>query len=69
MTFEVIVTTFLAARGMALADVVLTADHDHQLMPEVVDEALGEAFRTYHATVARLDFVKESTNLAQRPTV
>jgi uncharacterized protein DUF3223 len=61
MTFEAIVTTFLAARGIALADVPLIADHDHR----ITDEALGEAFRTYHATAARLEFVKKTVNLAR----
>jgi len=65
MTFEVIVTTFLAARGMSLADVPLTIGHDNQVSPEVTDEALSEAFRSYHAAVARLDFVKNTVNLAQ----
>ncbi len=65
MTFEVIVTTFLAGRGIALADVPLTVGQDDQVSPEVTDEALGEAFRSYHTAVARLDFVKDTVNLAQ----
>lgn len=65
MTFEVIVTTFLAGRGMALEDVPLTVGQDNQVSPEVTDEALGEAFRSYHTAVARLDFVKNTINLAQ----
>jgi hypothetical protein len=65
MTFEVIVTTCLAARGIALADVPLTIGRDDQVSPEVTDEALGESFRTYHSSVARLDFVKDTVNLAQ----
>lgn len=65
MTFEVIVTTFIAGRGMALTDVPLTSGEDNQVSPEVNDEVLREAFRKYHATVARLDFVKNSVNPAQ----
>lgn len=65
MTFEVIVTTFLAARGMSLADVPLTVGQDNQVSPELTDDALGEAFRSYHTAVARLDFVKDTVNLAQ----
>ncbi len=38
---------------------------DDQVSPEVTDEALGEAFRSYHTAVARLDFVKDTVNLAQ----
>jgi Protein of unknown function (DUF3223) len=65
MTFEVIVTTFLAARGIALANARLAAGPNHQVSFKVADEGLGEAFRAYHATVARLDFVKKTVNLAQ----
>lgn len=65
MTFEVIVTTFLAGRGLSLDDVPLTTGQDDQVSPEVTDDALREAFRTYHADVARLDFVKDTINLAQ----
>jgi len=65
MTFEVIVTTFLAHRGISFDDVPLTTGHDNQVSPEVEDKVLGEAFRTYHTTVARLDFVKDTVNLSQ----
>lgn len=65
MTFEVIVTTFLAGRGMSLEDVPLSSGQDDQVSPEVTDEILCEAFRSYHTSVARLDFVKHTVNLAQ----
>ena len=65
MTFEVIVTTFLAGRALSLDDVPLTTGRDDQVSPEVTDEALSKAFRHYHAAVARLDLVKNSINLAQ----
>jgi hypothetical protein len=65
MTFEVIVTTFLAGRGLSLDDVPLTVGQDNQVSPEVTDDPLREAFRSYHASVARLDFVKSTINLAQ----
>jgi hypothetical protein len=54
-----------AGRGLALTDVPLTVGQDNQVSPEVTDEALSEAFRRYHAAVARLDFVKNTVNLAQ----
>jgi hypothetical protein len=65
MTFEVIVTTFLCGRGLSLDDVPLTTGKDDQVSPEVTDGALSEAFRTYHAGIARLDFVRNTVNLAQ----
>ncbi len=65
MTFEVIVTTFLASRGLSLEDVPLTTGQDDQVSPAITDEAMCEAFREYHAKVARLDFVKITINLAQ----
>lgn len=64
MTFEVIVTTFLEGKGLGLDDVPLTNGQDEQVAPEVTDELLAEAFATYHAKIARLDFVKKSVNLA-----
>ncbi|WP_339635377.1 DCL family protein [uncultured Sneathiella sp.] len=65
MTFEVIVTTFLASKGLSLNDVPLSKGRDDQVSPEVTDEDMAEAFRDYHTNVARLDFVKSSINLAQ----
>jgi uncharacterized protein DUF3223 len=65
MTFEVIVTTFLAARGMPIETVPLTKGQDEQVSPEITDPALADAFRAYHATVANLDIVKNTANLAQ----
>jgi hypothetical protein len=65
MTFEVIVTTFLAGRGMSLNDVPLTDGRDNQVSPEITDSALKEAFRRYHAEIALLDLVKNTANLAQ----
>ena len=65
MTFEVIVTTFLAGKGMSLDDVPLTSGRDDQVSPEVTDEQLREEFQTYHIAVARLDFVQDTINLAQ----
>jgi hypothetical protein len=65
MTFEVIVTTFLCGRGLSLDGVPLTTGQDDQVSPEVTDQTLSEAFRLYHSTVARLDLVRNTVNLAQ----
>lgn len=65
MTFEVIVTTFLGARGMSLDQVRISAGQDEQVAPELLDKTLGENFRVYHARVAQLDLVKDTINLAQ----
>jgi hypothetical protein len=65
MTFEVIVTTFLAGRGLALDEVPITSGRDEQVSPEITDAALAESFRIYHARVALLDLVKNTANLAQ----
>ena len=65
MTFEVIVTAFLCGRGLSLDDVPLTTGKDDQVSPEVTYDALIEAFRAYHAWIARLDFVRNAVNLAQ----
>jgi hypothetical protein len=65
MTFEVIVTTFLAGRGLSLDDIPLTTGQDDQVSPTITEDALGEAFREYHSKIARLDYVKSTINLAQ----
>jgi Protein of unknown function (DUF3223) len=65
MTFEVIVTTFLAGRGLAVDQVPVTTGQDNQVAPEITDPTLADAFRQYHATVAALDLVKNTFNLSQ----
>ncbi|HRI89894.1 MAG TPA: DCL family protein [Candidatus Hydrogenedentes bacterium] len=65
MTFEVIVTTFLCGRGLSLDDVPLTIGKDDQVSPEITNGVLSEAFRAYHAMIARLDIVRNTVNLAQ----
>lgn len=65
MTFEVIVTTFLAAKGLAVEHVPLTSGQDNQVTAEITDSDLREEFRRYHAQVALLDLVKNTANLSQ----
>lgn len=64
-TFEVIVTTFLASRGLSLDDVPISASADDQVFTKIADTELQELFRKYHAKVAVLDFVKSTVNLSQ----
>lgn len=63
MTFEVIVTTFLCSRGLSLDSVALTTGQDDQVCPEVTDQKLSEAFRSYHMSMARLVLVRSTINL------
>jgi hypothetical protein len=63
LTFDVIVTTFLAHQGLSLDDVPLSEGRDEQVAPEITDEAIAKAFAAYHWKVARLDFVKRKVNL------
>ena len=65
LTFEVIVTTFLEARGLSYDGVPITTGADDQVAPMVTDNALAEDFRSFHARVARLDFVSDVVNLGQ----
>jgi hypothetical protein len=65
MTFEVIVTTFLAGKGLAVDSVPITSGQDNQVSPEITDEQLCDDFRRYHAQVAALDLVKNTANLSQ----
>lgn len=65
MTFEVIVTTFLASRGLSYDQVPISRGEDNQTKAALTDANLAEKFREYHKSVATLDFVKSSVNLAQ----
>jgi len=65
MTFEVIVTTFLAGRGLSVDEIPITTTRDNQVKPEITDEKLKEDFRKYHNQVATIDLVKTKVNLAQ----
>lgn len=65
LTFEVIVATFLEARGLSFDRIPITDGADEQVAPQLTDEGMREDFRRYHAAIARLDFVKDSVNLAQ----
>jgi Protein of unknown function (DUF3223) len=65
MTFEVIVTTFLAHRGLNYDQVPISHGADNQTQAVLTDANLAQQFREYHKSVATLDFVKSSVNLAQ----
>jgi hypothetical protein len=65
ITFEVIVMTFLEARGLAYDTVPITHGLDNQVTPTLTDAGLANDFRSFHARVARLDFVSDTINLAQ----
>jgi hypothetical protein len=65
MTFEVLVTTFLCSKGMTWDDVPITTGQDNQVSAELTDNELREAFRAYHNRTARLDYVKNTVNLAE----
>ncbi len=65
MTFEVIVTTFLAGKGLGLDQVPISASADDQVFTNIADPNLQDEFRSFHAKVASLDFVKSTINLAQ----
>jgi hypothetical protein len=65
LTFEVIVTTFLEARGVGYDSVPITKGADDQVAPILTDNALAEDFRNFHARIAHLDFVSDRVNLAQ----
>ena len=65
MTFEVIVTTFLAGRGLSYDQVPISRGADNQTKTVLTDASIAEQFKEYHKSVATLDFVKSSVNLAQ----
>lgn len=65
MTFEVLVTTFLAHRGLDVGSVPLTEPKDDQFSPEIADDALRAAFCDWHHRMAKLDIVAKGVNLRQ----
>jgi hypothetical protein len=65
MTFEVLVTTFLGARGLSVDDVSVTSSVDEQTVPKILDRALAEAFKRFHNAMATLEIVKKQVNLSQ----
>lgn len=62
--FDVIVEEFLTQEGLAFEVIEIVTGRDGQMVPELVDRALGERFRDYHNRVADLAFVKASVNLS-----
>jgi hypothetical protein len=65
LTFEVLVTTFLAARGLSWEDAPLTPERDNQFVPAIADAALAADFRRFHGELARLDIIKSEVNLSR----
>jgi hypothetical protein len=65
MTFEVIVTNFLASRGLSYEQVPLSLGDDNQTTAEITDPELVKWFVEFHDRVATLDFVKAEINLSQ----
>lgn len=64
MTFQVIVTTFIAANKIEVKADMLSTPEDAQFSTTFVDEELQRKFREYHRSVASLRIVKARTNLS-----
>ena len=65
MTFQVIVRTFLAANVLDVNNINISESRDNQFTATIEDPLMANQFRTYHASVANLDFVSKDINLAQ----
>jgi hypothetical protein len=61
--FEVLVTTFLAGRGLKPEDVPITPSRDNEVGREVTDPELVEDFRRYHRELADLRVICRTENL------
>ncbi len=66
LTFDLIVTRFLAENGLTFDEIPITTGTNEQVSTEITDEAVRERFRAYHAAVAELDPVKNTINLSRR---
>lgn len=65
MTFQVIVRTFLAAHGLELETIKISESRDNQFSTTLEDPEIAARFRKYHGSVATVDFVAKTINLAQ----
>jgi hypothetical protein len=64
MTFEVIVTTFREATGVAPGREILSASQDQQFATTFTDPGIAQRFRNFHHRVANLRIVKSGLNLS-----
>jgi hypothetical protein len=64
LTFEVIVSAFLASIPGGLVAGMTTEPRDAQYRPELVDPDLAQRFRAFHRRLARLRILTSGANLA-----
>jgi Protein of unknown function (DUF3223) len=62
-TFEVIVHTFIAASKLEINPEMLSKPRDGQFAVTFVDKQIEGAFRSYHATIAKLRIITKNANL------
>lgn len=71
MTFEVIVNTFRSSHPEIVPDYdIITPPADSQFVPQFTDDAVRDAFRSYHHNIAEqgnLQIVTARTNLSSGP--
>lgn len=65
MTFEVLVTTFLAGRSLTVDSVPISAPADNQFSTTITDATLVADFVEYHRQLAQVDIIKKQVNLSQ----
>ncbi len=64
MTFQVIVQTFIAGRGIKLDRSMLSIPQDNQFVATFEDRDIEKAFREYHGKVAQLRIISAKKNLS-----
>jgi hypothetical protein len=64
MTFQVIVTTFIAANKITIRPDMLSIPQDAQFVTTFIDEGLKRKFSEYHRSIAVLRIVREKVNLS-----
>ena len=64
MTFQVIVQTFIVARGIKPDRSMLSIPQDCQFITTFEDKETERAFRAYHKEVARLRIISAEKNLS-----
>jgi len=65
MTFQVIVRTFLAANQLDVENIAISDSRDNQFTATLEAPEVAKKFKDFHDSVANLDFVAKTINLAQ----
>jgi len=64
LTFQVLVSTFIAANDITISEEMLTKSQDAQFEAEFIDQNIKEKFKGYHHRMAQLRILNPKANLS-----